>query len=274
MKKYFIIPLALLALTACGGDDKENDEPTPGPDVPAKPAWHQIWVENFNTTTLNESLWSRLEPYNPPSSGPDWRKFISAADPCFEFTGSSLKLKGIVTPDGLGDDRPYICGGITTNGKFNLEPPFRIEIRAKLTNAQGAWPAIWMMPVDGTGGWPKCGEIDIMEHLNSDTFVYQTVHSAVSGTYGGNSVTATIKPGEYNTYGLAVTENAIAWFVNGEQTFRYNRVAAQGPDQFPFYKDQYLKIDMQLGGSWVGYVEPDDLPVEMEIDWVKYSRYY
>ena len=27
---------------------------------------------------------------------------------------------------------------------------------------------------------------------------------------------------------------------------------------------------MQLGGQWVGDVDPNDLPVEMEIDWVRY----
>lgn len=40
--------------------------------------------------------------------------------------------------------------------------------------------------------------------------------------------------------------------------------------QFPFYIPQYLLIDMQLGGQWVGDVDPADLPVEMEIDWVRY----
>ena len=29
---------------------------------------------------------------------------------------------------------------------------------------------------------------------------------------------------------------------------------------------------MQLGGSWVGGVDPQDLPVEMEIDWVRFYR--
>ena len=34
-------------------------------------------------------------------------------------------------------------------------------------------------------------------------------------------------------------------------------------------RTQYLLIDMQLGGAWVGSVDPNDLPVEMEIDWVR-----
>ena len=40
--------------------------------------------------------------------------------------------------------------------------------------------------------------------------------------------------------------------------------------QYPFYQPYYLLIDMQLGGSWVGGVDPKDLPVEMLVDWVRY----
>ena len=54
----------------------------------------------------------------------------------------------------------------------------KIEIRAKLESAQGAWPAIWMLAEQKKyGDYPRNGEIDIMEHLNYDTIIYQTTHS-------------------------------------------------------------------------------------------------
>lgn len=276
MKNFFRLALiccASVAMNACSSD--KSDEPD-NDNKTESTAWHLIWTDEFSGSTLDSSHWKRIEPYNPPSSGPDWRKYISTDDACFDFTGSSLSLLGINTPADVNDDRPYICGGITTEGNFNLEPPFRIEVRAKLTDAQGAWPAIWMMPVDGSAGWPACGEIDIMEHLNHDSFIYQTVHSAYTQNGGqpANSTTAYISQGKFNTYGIAVTENAIVWFVNGAETFRYRRVPSAGESQFPFYKDWYLKIDMQLRGSWVGSVNTAQLPVAMEIDWVKYYRYY
>ena len=52
----------------------------------------------------------------------------------------------------------------------------------------------------------------------------------------------------------------------------YPRIETDEPGQFPFYCPYYLLIDMQLGGSWVGQVDPKDLPVEMWVDWVKYYR--
>jgi len=32
----------------------------------------------------------------------------------------------------------------------------------------------------------------------------------------------------------------------------------------------YLKIDMQLGGKWVGAVDETTLPTAMHVDWVKF----
>src|SRR5258705_9885109 len=45
----------------------------------------------------------------------------------------------------------------------------RIEVSAKLPAGRGTWPAIWMLPTDWVyGGWPKSGEVDIMEHVGYD----------------------------------------------------------------------------------------------------------
>ena len=80
--------------------------------------------------------------------------------------------------------------------------------------------------------WPSGGEIDIMERLNNDSIAYQTVHS-------------------HYTYTLGITKEE---------------------GQYPFNQPFYLLIDMQLGGSWVGAVGPEDLPVEMEVDWVHFYQ--
>ncbi|HOA80584.1 MAG TPA: family 16 glycosylhydrolase, partial [Defluviitaleaceae bacterium] len=59
-----------------------------------------------------------------------------------------------------------------------------MEVNAKLSKGQGSWPAIWMMPENSIyGSWPYSGEIDIMEHLNFDDFIYQTVHSEYIDVY-------------------------------------------------------------------------------------------
>jgi beta-glucanase (GH16 family) len=45
----------------------------------------------------------------------------------------------------------------------------RVEVRAKLPRGRGVWPAIWLLGPDRAKGWPRCGEIDLMEYVGFDT---------------------------------------------------------------------------------------------------------
>lgn len=127
--------------------------------------------------------------------------------------------------------------------------------------------------------YPQGGEIDIMERLNSDNFVYQTVHSTYTIDLGikdnpKNYGTASINPNDFNTYAVEKYADKVVFYVNGKQTFSYAKIQTNKPDQFPYAEgDHYLLLDMQLGESWVGAVDPNQLPTEMEIDWVKYYTF-
>src|SRR5258708_6899915 len=45
----------------------------------------------------------------------------------------------------------------------------RFEARIKIPKGQGMWPAFWMLGNDiAANGWPKCGEIDIMENIGRE----------------------------------------------------------------------------------------------------------
>lgn len=255
-------------------DEKETFRITVNTNSPS--TWALEWQDDFDQATIDEENWSKIEPY--PSNNPDWRKNISTYDGCFDFKDSNIILKGIENPgkEITGDDRQYLCGGITSSGK-KLFQNGRIEIKAKMGSARGAWPALWMMPQEQSAGWPGCGEIDIMEHLNYDGIVYQTLHSNytynVSKTDPLSNVTRSANVGEYNIYGVELGLDTLRMLLNDEVTFTYYRNGAK--DQFPFDKEFYLKLDMQLGGSWVGAVTGEGLPVEMAIDWVKfYKKHY
>ena len=124
-------------------------------------------------------------------------------------------------------------------------------------------------------GWPWNGEIDIVERLNENPFVYQTLHTG--WTYvlkqkknpDSGSAKAPILQGEWNVYGIEITEDEIVWSVNGKETFRYPRVQPPGSDQWPFNREMFFIMDMQLGGSWVGAIDPKTLPVNMYVDWIR-----
>lgn len=266
--------LAALTFTACGGDDDEpSPEPTPDPETPE---WHLEWEDQFKTAEINDKVWRRID-----RGTSDWNNNMSKEDVCYGWEANGADdgvviLRGLKRPDNVDDDQEYIVGGIETRKLKQFMPPFRLEIRCKLTAAQGAWPALWLMPFAENEKWPDCGEIDIMERLNDNNMVYQTVHSGYTQSHSTptNSTTAMINGDDWNIYSITVTRSAVVWKVNGRETHRYTKLEPEVAGQFPFNKGQYLMMDMQLGGSWVGPVAGTNLPVEMRIDYVKYYRYY
>lgn len=231
--------------------------------------WQLKFTENFDGKTLNQELWKRIE--GDGSSGPDWQRNISPREDLSETSNGALVLKGIRNDDQASDPRRVLCGGVSTQGLFNMKYG-KIEFRAKLEGQKGAWPAVWMMPENSPNGWPNDGEIDILERLNYDNFVYQTVHSSWAEAHPQDPPRmgkGTIKPEAWNTYSLEWTPERIVWRVNGKSTHSYAKTD-DGHDRWPWDAPFYLMIDMQLGGKWVGEIDESTLPVAMYVDWVKF----
>lgn len=231
--------------------------------------WKLVWEENFDQTDgFDSNYWSKI-----PRGKSDWNNYMSDNDMCFGMKDGNMILRGIINPDTINDSVPYITGGIYTKDKQTFQNG-RLEIRAKLGEATGAWPAIWMLPQDKP--WPDGGEIDIMEHLNFDSVAYQTVHSHYTYTLnikepvtGG---TNKIKRNDYNVYAVEMYTDSLVFFVNDSKTFSYPRIETDKEGQFPFDYPFYLLIDMQIEGAWVGKANPEHLPVEMYIDWVRFYQ--
>jgi len=231
--------------------------------------WKLIWKDDFEGKSLDTTKWTRI-----PSGTSDWNRHMSTDDACFKMVDGKLYLLGINNPDTSVDPRLFLTGGVWTKGKFAFQYG-KVEIRAKLGSAQGAWPAMWMLAeLDKYGKYPRNGEIDIMEHLNFDNIIYQTTHSYYTLDLGQktnppNSGTAPINADEFNVFGISWYPDRIVFQLNGKDTYTYPRVQGVDPSQWPYDQPFYLLIDQQLGGSWVGKVDQEQLPVEMIIDWVK-----
>lgn len=135
-----------------------------------QPRYELIWQEDFNGSTFDEKYWTKI-----PRGNADWCRHMSDEPSLYEVKDGNLILRGKVN-DGIvpQDTARYITGGLYTKDKKTITHG-KVEIKAKLQAAQGAWPAFWMLP--NTGTWPNGGEIDIMERLNHDSIAYQTVHS-------------------------------------------------------------------------------------------------
>lgn len=132
-----------------------------------------------------------------------------------------------------------------------------------------------MLPFKKDKGWSADGEIDIMEHLNYDDFVYQTVHSSYTKPNPNlkRGQKTNIERNQYNLYTVDLLQDTIIFYVNKEKSMTYIKdTSLYSQGQFPFNRDWYLMQDMQLGGSWAGQIDSSTLPVEIEIDWVKFYK--
>jgi Beta-glucanase/Beta-glucan synthetase len=198
---------------------------------------------------------------------------MSFDESLYDVRKGNLVLRGKANEDKSQDTASYITGGVYTKNKFALKYG-KVEIKAKLPNAKGCWPAFWMLPNTNGRGWPYDGEIDIMEHLNHDDIAYQTVHSGYTFKLGikDNPLshsTGPIDKNGYNIYSVEKHPDKLVFAINGKKTFEYPRIETDKEGQYPFDDPFYILIDMQLGGSWVGAIDNSQLPVEMFIDWIK-----
>ncbi len=232
--------------------------------------WKVVWEDDFSSPLLDNNKWTKI-----PQGKSDWNDQMTDKDErCFDWQDGKLYLRGIKNTDTLIDPRPYLTGGIYSKGKFAFQYG-RIEIRAKLESSKGAWPAIWMLSEQRKyGKYPRNGEIDVMEHLNFDDIIYQTTHSyyTLELKQKENPLyykTTKFDPDKFNTFGLEWYPDKLVYTFNGEPTFTYPKIEGVDPSQWPFDQPFYILIDQQLGGSWVGEVDLDQLPVNMIIDWVK-----
>lgn len=203
----------------------------------------------------------------------NWARYLSESYSQAYTSDGSLFLIGEQT------DGEYLTGGIETRGKFEFQYG-RVECRARFkTMPKGGHTGIWMMPAPPAEQWPKSGEIDIMEHLNKDDIIYETVHSWYADDMGYKDDpkaqgTVSINKDDWNIYGVEWTADKITYTVNGEKYLEYpnlNLGGEEGDYQWPFNHPFYLILSQSLGGegTWAGPIDNSELPAIFEIDWIR-----
>lgn len=255
--------------------------------------WELVWHDEFNMNKLDTGVWSKIDRWTDADfqmTKEEWLANLekwddvknlncfsyTTADPAlYDFTNGTMILDGIVNKDTLSDPRPYLQGAVKSKRKFAFQYG-RLEIRAKLEAAKGAWPAFWMLSEKEIyEDLPhRNGEIDIMERLNHDTMVYQTTHShwTIEMKQKQNPpyyATGKFNPDDFNVFGLEWYPNKLVYTINGETTYEYPKLEGVDPAQWPFDQPFYVMLDQQMGGGWVGKIDPKDLPVKVIIDWIR-----
>ncbi|TWV97421.1 family 16 glycosylhydrolase [Chitinophaga pinensis] len=256
------------AVTSCKKENKAEqapklsaDDKTVGAVSAAARSYNLIWSDEFDGTSLNTSKWG----YENGNLGVNNEKQFYQTQNVAVNNGNLVITARKETVAG----QPYTSGRINSNGKFSTRYG-RIEARIKLPGVQGLWPAFWMLgnSISTGAGWPACGEIDIMEHVNTGNTVLGTIHwfNTVYSYYGGNTTTT---PTDYHVYAVDWDASAIRWYVDGVQFHEANILNnINGTEEFhaPFF----ILLNIAVGGNLPGNnINDGALPASMLVDYVR-----
>ncbi len=237
--------------------------------------WELIWADEFNYQGLPDaSKWDYEEGF---VRNREKQYYTRARAENARVENGMLVLecrKEAFTPPNHAAVE-YTAASLITRNKQSWRFG-RVEVRAKLPQGKGVWPAIWMLGTNITQvGWPTCGEIDIMELVGKEpNHIYGTLHYSVAGKHqsdGGRLQTE--KPcDDFHVYAAEWSSNRVDFYFDKQ---KYHSVpldkAGQG-EANAFRKPHYLLINFALGGEWGGPIDDAILPQKYLIDYVRVYR--
>jgi beta-glucanase (GH16 family) len=179
----------------------------------------------------------------------------------------------------------YTSARLKTQGLFSFQYG-RIEFRAQVPEAQGFWPANWLLGNNiNTVNWPACGEQDVLERVNAaltPDWNEGSVHG--TGFTGGtglgtqyNFPSGQTAGGEFHTYGMIWSPGSVAYYVD-DPTSPYvtytpsSLTPLNDGAVWPFDAGQanFILLNLAIGGSYPG--SPDSstpFPSNMLVDYVR-----
>ncbi len=173
----------------------------------------------------------------------------------------------------------YTSSRLLSEDKFEFHYG-RIDIRARMPRGKGIWPALWMLGANiSEVGWPKSGEIDIMEMRGSDpTKVCGVLHYQNNGgghqNTGAECYSASEQHSyheEFHVFSIIWNEYKISWYVDDQlyNTEFFNQLNLGSQDN-PFQQDFYFLLNVAVGGNYDGNPNAaTTFPQKMDIDYIR-----
>jgi beta-glucanase (GH16 family) len=292
MKQVLFAILALSAAPALAADNS---------------AWSLVWSDEFDGRKIDRAKWG----YDVDCWGggnEEHQCYTKSArnaaieDGKLVITARYERVTGPALPEHLRRTsatpeaeatRDISSARLSTRGKAAWRYG-KVEVRAKLPQGQGTWPAIWMLPEkDRYGSWAASGEIDILEAVNlgvpcakcpggRENTILGTLH--FGGKWPNNQhkgeevpVPEVLDDG-FHTYAIEWQPERITWLFDGRiyavRTADEWTTTGSPKRGAPFDQPFHLILNLAIGGKLaetrgLGGVRLDGYPKRMEIDWVR-----
>ena len=239
-----------------------------------------VWNDEFSGNSLNTDDWS----YEIGDGCPDLCGWGNSELEYYRSENTTV-ANGLLTIEAreeLFNSKNYTSSRLITEHKQFFKYG-RIDIRAKMPQGQGIWPAVWMLGENiDTVGWPRSGEIDIMEMVggdggdgNNDSTTHGTIHWDSGGCgfdcrayeSGKKSLSNGKLADDFHVYSIDWTSDSITWLLN-DVSFHSEQITSA--DRTEFHEDFFFIFNVAVGGQWPG--NPDSstqFPQQMQVDYIR-----
>ncbi len=251
------------------------------PDPAPEPDYRLVWQDDFAGSALDTAKWSAVQ-HGFVDNGEI--QFYTNRPENVRVAGGYLWLTAIrETYTGTGPwmngqwkTSEFTSGKVESLGKAEFQYG-KIEARLRMPRNRGTWPAFWMLGrnlFEPGVGWPKCGEIDIMEHANIENWVGAAIHTEAYNHTIGTQKTGSTPVFDYDTefrvYGVEWTPEKLSFSLDGAVYFTVTKAAlGSAPSQWPFDQPFWLILNLAVGGAWGGDPAGGTYPSTMQVDWVR-----
>ena len=301
-KKNFLIVLLVFLIASCNKPKDSSDDNNSTINHNDNNSTTPVETYVFN----NELTWSdefdvdgsiSLDKWNietvAPNNGSWWNgelQYYTDKENNIKIEDGLLKITAMYESF---NGKNYTSARINTQDKYEFTYG-RVELRAKLPNWEGMWPAFWLLGANyDVIDWPYCGELDILEHgdyikdstIDDPGLISSAVHYGPldhKSQYENIPNTFFMATGQENfvraekiidnpfdqfhTYALQWAPNKIQFFIDDEMYFEFPLQAQHSPFDKPFF----LILNLAVGGHWTeGYVAPGFDQATYEIDYVR-----
>jgi beta-glucanase (GH16 family) len=250
--------------------------PSVSADTFVAPAGKKIvWADEFNGPDIDLSNWNfeTEETGWSHTNNNEWQRYTAndKGSPNAYITKGILAIKAIKT---TGDNGGFTSARMNTQGKHEWKYG-TIAARIQCPYGKGMWPAFWMLGASFSKvGWPKCGEIDIMEMIGggfSDSKLLSTLHwldvNKKHVSNGRNKQFRKRLADDFHVFEMDWTQDYIDIKCDG---FSVIKTKLDDPDRAVFKEPFFVILNLAVGGDWPGAPDATTFfPQYLYVDWVR-----